>query len=113
MVSVLPKPTNRITNLVEAVLATVGDIDDLDDLGLKAVVEEIGLVEVVLEVGATGQDQTGAVALVVGDEVLHSQLGDLADIVVTLLLTQTGETKSRLTTTTVFLGQIDREPRGD
>ena len=99
----------QLNSLVEAVLTTVGDIDNLDDLGLQTTIEQLGLVEVVLEVGATCQDETGAVALVVGDEVLHRQFGDLADVVVTLLLTQTRETQSGLTATAVLLGQIDGE----
>ncbi len=99
----------KLNSLVEAVLTTVGNVDDLDDLDLKPSIEEIGLVQVVLEVGGTGQNDTGNVDLVVGDEVLDGQLGDLADVVVTLLLTKTGETKGRLTTTSVFLWKIDRE----
>jgi hypothetical protein len=41
--------------------------------------------------------------------VLHGVLGDLADVVVTLLHTETGETKRRLSSTSVLLGQVDRE----
>jgi hypothetical protein len=40
---------------------------------------------------------------------LYSQFGDLADVVVALLFTETGETQSGLTTTAVLLGEIDRE----
>lgn len=47
--------------------------------------------------------------LIVGDEQLGGKLGDLANVVVTLLQTQTSETQGRLTTTTVLLGQIDQE----
>jgi hypothetical protein len=76
---------------------------------LQTVVEEVGLVEVVLEVGGTSENDTSHVDLVGGDEVLYSQFGDLADVVVALLFTETGETQSGLTTTTVLLGEIDRE----
>ena len=96
--------TSQLNGLVEAVLASVGHVDHLDDLGLQTVVEQVGLVEVVLEVGGTGENDTGYVDLVGGDEVLDSQFGNLADVVVTLLLSQTGETQGRLTTTTVLLG---------
>ena len=40
---------------------------------------------------------------------LNRELGDLADVVVALLVTQTRETQRRLTTTTVLLGKIDGE----
>jgi hypothetical protein len=99
----------QLDGLVEAVLASVGHIDDLDDLGLQTVVEEIGLIEVVLEVSGTSQNDAGDVDLVGGDEVLDGEFGDLADVVVTLLLTQTGETQGGLTTTAVLLRQIDGE----
>jgi hypothetical protein len=45
--------------------------------------------------------------LVVGDEVLDGELGDLADVVVALLLAQTGEAQGGLTTAAVLLGQVD------
>ncbi len=100
---------SQLNSLVEAVLASVRYVNDLDDLGLQTVVEEVGLVEVVLEVGGTSENDTSHVDLVGGDEVLYSQFGDLADVVVALLFTETGETQSGLTTTTVLLGEIDRE----
>jgi len=99
----------KFNGLVETVLTTVGNIDNLDDLCGQTLVEEIGLVQVVLEIGGTSKNETSNVDLVVGDEVLYGVFGDLADVVVTLLLTQTGETQGRLTTTTVLLGKIDRE----
>lgn len=91
----------QLDGLVETVLATVGNVDNLDDLGLQTLVEHIGLVQVVLEVGGTSQDETGDVDLVVGNVVLDSQFGDLTNVVVTLFLTKTGETQSGLTTTTL------------
>lgn len=99
----------KFDSLVETVLTTVRNVNNLDDLDCETLVEQIGLVEIGLEIGTTGKNETSAVALVVGDEVLNSQLGDLADVVVTLLLTQTGETQGGLTTTAVLLGQIDGE----
>lgn len=100
---------SQLDGLVETVLATVRYIHDLDDLGSKTLIKQVGRVQIGLEVGGTSENDTGNIDLVVGDEVLHSELGNLADVVVTLLLTQTGETQSRLTTTTVLLGEIDRE----
>ena len=38
---------------------------------------------------------------------LHSKFGDLAHIVVALLITKTGETQRRLTTTTMLLWKVD------
>lgn len=49
--------------LVEAVLASVADVDDLEDLGDETHVEHVTLVELVLEVGASGEDDTLAVDL--------------------------------------------------
>ena len=47
--------------------------------------------------------------LVVSDEARDGSLGDLPQVVVSLLHTKTGETHRRLTTTTVFLWQLDVE----
>lgn len=99
----------QLDGLVEAVLTTVRNVNNFDDLGRETVVKHIGGVEVVLEVGRTSKNDTSDVDLVSSDEVLNSQLGNLSDVVVTLLLSQTGETESGLTTTTVLLGKIDGE----
>lgn len=40
---------------------------------------------------------------------LHSQLGDFADVVVALLVTETSETQGGLTAATVLLGKVDGE----
>lgn len=100
---------SKFDGLVKPVLSSVGNVNNLDDLGLQTLIEHVGLVQVVLEVGRTSQDQTRNVDLVVGKEVLSSQLGDLSNVVVTLFLTKTGETKRRLTTTAVLLGQVDAQ----
>ena len=76
---------------------------------MQTLIEQIGLVKVVLEISRTSKDDTSHIDLVGGDKVLHSQFSDLADVVVTLFVSQTGETQSGLTTTTVLLGQVDRE----
>jgi len=41
--------------------------------------------------------------------VLNGEFGDLADVVVSLFVTETGETEGRLTTTSMLLGEIDSE----
>ena len=99
----------HITHLVEAILTTVADVDDLDDLRRQPRVEHVALAQLRLEVGGSGEYKTRDVDLVVRNEVLNSKLGDLADVVVALLVTQTRETQRRLTTTTVLLREIDRE----
>lgn len=101
--------SRQLNGLVEAVVTTVRNINNLDDLGLETGIEHVGAVEIVLEIGGTSQDKTSDVGLVVGDEVLHGQLSDLAHVVVTLLVTETRETQSGLTTTSVLLGKIDGE----
>jgi hypothetical protein len=40
---------------------------------------------------------------------LDGQLGDFTDIVVSLFVTQTGETQRRLSSSTVLLGEVDSE----
>ena len=97
------------TYLVETVLTTVTDVDDLDDLRRQTRVEHVTLAQLSLEIGTTSEDETRDVDLVVRDEVLDGKLGNLADVVVTLLVTKTGETQSRLTTTAVLLRQVDGE----
>lgn len=99
----------ELDGLVEAVLATVRHVYHLDDLGGEAVVEHVGRVEVVLEVGRASENESRDVHLIVGDEVLNRQLRHLAHVVVALLFSETGETQRGLTTTTVLLGEIDGE----
>lgn len=97
----------QFNGLVETVLTAVRHVNNLDDLSLETLIEQLGLRQLSLEIGRTSQDKTLDVDLVVGNEVLDGRLGDLADIVVALLLTETGETQRRLTTTTVLLRKID------
>ena len=99
----------QLDGLVETVLTTIRNIHDLNNLGRQTVVEQVGGVKVVLEIGGTSKDKTSNVDLVGRDEVLDSQFGNLSDVVVTLFLSQTSKTESGLTTTTVLLGKIDRE----
>lgn len=97
------------TNLVEPVLATITDIDDLYDLRHQPLIKHIALTQLRLEVGTTREHEPGHVHLVRRDEVLHGQLGYLAHVVVTLLVTKTGETQGGLTTTAVLLREVDGE----
>lgn len=100
---------SELDSLVEAVLAAVADVDDLDDLGRQSRVEHVALVEDGLEVSRAGEDETLNVDLVVGDKVLDGELGHLADVVVSLLFSETSESEGGLTTTAVLLGQVDGE----
>lgn len=98
-----------IKYLVETILTTVTDIDDLDDLCRQPRVEHVAQTELRLEVRATREHEASHVDLVVRDEVLHGQLGDLADVVVPLLVTQTRETERGLSTTAVLLREVNGE----
>ena len=95
--------------LVKSILATVTDIDYFDDLRSQTRIEHVTLAQLGLEVGATSKHETGYVDLVIRDEVLNRQLGDLPDVIVALLVTKTRETQCGLTTTAVLLGEIDGE----
>jgi hypothetical protein len=95
--------------LVETVLGTVRDVDNLDDLGSQSSIQQITTRQIALEVGTTSQNQPGHVDLVGGDEMLDGQLGDFTDIVVSLFVTQTGETQRGLSSSTVLLGEVDSE----
>ena len=77
------------THLIKAILTTVANIDNFDDLGGKARIEHVTLTELSFEVRTACEDQTGDVDLVVGDVMLNSEFGDLSYVVVTLLVTQT------------------------
>jgi hypothetical protein len=97
------------TNLIEPVLATVTDIYDLDNLGCKSLIEHIAAIQLGLEIGAAGKNETRNVNFVTGDKMLNSKFSNLPDVVVTLFVTKTRETKGRLTTTSMFLGKINGE----
>ena len=100
----------ELDGLVEPILATVGHIDHLDDDLGKPTVEQVGTHQLGLEVGRTRQDDALNVGLLpIGNKQLGGQLGNLADVVVSLLETKTGETQGGLTTTAVLLGQVDGE----
>ena len=98
-----------VAYLVEPVLATVTDIDYLDDLRSQTRIEHVTLAQLGLEIGAPSKHETGYVDLVIRDEVLNRQLGDLRDVIVALLVTKTRETQGGLTTTSVLLGEVDSE----
>jgi hypothetical protein len=99
----------ELDGLVEAVLTSVRHVDDLDDFRHQASIEHVGLVELGLEVGGSSEDNALAVDLVVGDEVRHGVLGDLAHVVVTLLHTETSETECGLSSTAVLFREVDGE----
>ena len=98
-----------VAHLIESVLPAVADVDQLDDLGLQPLVEHVGLGELGFEVGRPGQDQSGHVGLVVGEEESDGGLGHFPHVVVTLLHPQPGEPKGGLTSSAVLLGKVHRE----
>ncbi len=95
--------------LIEAVLATVRNVDDLHDDSVETDVEEIALVQLLLELGRACQHEAGNIHLVRRDELLRSQLCHFANIVVPLLETKARETQRGLTTTSVLLRQLHAE----
>lgn len=99
----------KLDSLVETVFTTVRHINNLDDLGEQSGVKEVTSTQISLELSATGKDETGNIDLVGGDKVLNSKFGDFSDVVSTSFFSETGETKSRLTTAAVFLGKVDSE----
>lgn len=102
-----------IIHLVETILATIADIDNLDHLACQTWVEHVTLAELCLEICTASQHKTADIDLVVGNEVLNRKFSNLANVVVPLLVSKTGETKGRLTTTAVLLREIDSKLVGD
>ena len=98
-----------MTYLIEAVLATITHIHNLDHLCRQPLIEHVTLTQFRLEVCGAGQHQSSHVDLVRRDEVLHGELGDLADVVVPLLVTQTRETQGGLSSTAVLRREVDGE----
>lgn len=96
-------------HLVEAILTAIADINYLDDFRRQSLIEHVTLTQLRLEVSASGKHEASDVNLVIRDKVLNGQLGDLSHVVVPLLVTQTGETQGRLSTTAVLLRQVDGE----
>mmetsp|Transcript_3732 Transcript_3732/g.13105 ORF Transcript_3732/g.13105 Transcript_3732/m.13105 type:complete len:297 (-) Transcript_3732:231-1121(-) len=96
----------ELDGLAEPVLTAIRHIDDAHDHRLQPLVEHITLAKDVLEVGGTGEDEPRNVRPVVGDEHLNGGLGDLPDVVVPLLQTETRKTEGGLTSTAVLLGQL-------
>ena len=98
-----------VAHLIESVLSAVADVDQLDDLGLQPLVEHVGLGELGFEVGRPGQDQSGHVGLVVGEEEGDGGLGHFPHVVVTLLHPQPGEPQRGLPASAVLLRQVHSE----
>ena len=88
---------------------TIADVDDLLHDDCQTGVEQVGCIELRLELGASGEDQTGDVGPILRDEQLRGHLCHLSQIVVSLLQTKTSETKGGLSTAAVLLRQVDAE----
>lgn len=95
--------------LIKSILAAIADINNLDDLGRQPLIEHVTLTEFCFEVRASSKDQPRNIDFVIGDKMLNGMFSYLPDIVVPLLVSKTRETQSRLSTTTMFLRQIDGE----
>jgi hypothetical protein len=93
-------------SLTEPVILTVGNIKKSENLALKTFVEFLASVQLILEWGRSGKNQTFDVALVISNEVLHWHFTALSDICVTLLNSLTGESHRRLTSSSVLFGEL-------
>jgi hypothetical protein len=95
---------SEFDSLVETVLSSVRDIDNLDDLGEESRVEQVTSAQISLELGTTGKDESGDVDPIVGDEVLDGEFGNFSNVISSSFLSETRESKSGLTTSTVLFG---------
>lgn len=102
MISLCIKSLVRLPDLIEPVFAAIADINHLDDLRRQPQIEHVTLAEFRLEIRATCKDQTRHVDLVVRNEMLDGVFGYFSNIVVTFFISETRETKRRLSTTTVL-----------
>ena len=73
----------------------------------------VTLLQHCLQIGAATNDDSADVGSVVGNEMLSNHFRALYDVKVALLLAQSGESESRLTTTTVLFGQLHRHTLQD
>ncbi|KAH3660506.1 hypothetical protein OGAPHI_007092 [Ogataea philodendri] len=101
--------SRQLDGLVKSVFSSVRDINQLQNLALQSTVKHVGSTQLGLEISTTGQNQSSNSHLVVRNEVLNSHLGDFSDIVVSLLVSQSGETQCRLSTSSMLLRQINCE----
>ena len=93
--------------LIETLVKTVRHVNSRDDQAFKPVVEVIALLHHEFEVSAASNDDTSDIWSIILNEVLRGQLAAFDDVKMTLLLSETRETNSRLTTATVLLRQLD------
>jgi len=100
---------NGIPYLVKTVFASITDVDHFYDLGGQTLVKHVAHAQLRLKISATGKHQPRHIHFIRGNEVLHGQFCDLTHVVVSLFVAQTGKTQGRLTTTTVFLGEVNSE----
>ena len=94
-------------SLVQPILKSIGNIDDIDNFSLQTRIEHVSFVEIVFEVSATCQHDTCHIASVISYEGLHCNLTDFTQIVMSLFLSQTSKTDWRLTSLMMFLRQLD------
>lgn len=65
--------------------------------------------KIILEFSGTSENYAGHVDSIFSDEKLSAKLSHLCKVVVPFFQTKTSETQSRLTTTTVLLGELHAE----
>ena len=79
--------------LVEAVLAAVRNVHQLDHFGLQPLVEHVRLTQLRFEVGAARQNEAGDVGFVSRKVQRHRHLRHFSHVVVPLLHSQTSKTQ--------------------
>ena len=95
--------------LVKPVFTSITDIDNLDHFRRQPLVKHITLTQLGLEIRAASQHQSSAIDLIIRNKMLHGKLCHLPNIIVSFFIPQTRESKSRLSTSSMFFGKIDVE----
>jgi len=99
----------EFNGLIEPVLSTIANINNFDDFSAQARVKKVTSAQFRLEISAPSEHKASDIYFVVGDKMLDRQFRDLSHIVVSLLITETRETQSRLSSAAVLLGKVHSE----
>lgn len=96
--------------LVQPIILAIADIKLTQDNSLKTCIKNVRLIALSLNHSRPSQNQPLNIRLIISNKMLCSQLTNFPNIIVSLLLTNTRKTQSRLTTTTMLLRQLDIHP---
>ena len=78
-------------------------------LGLQPSIEQVAVLKIVLEFSRSGENYASHVDSVFSNEELCAKFCHFCEIIVPFFQTKTSKTQSRLTTTTVLLGELHAE----